>query len=361
MDNVAPSDVRCPTDAYFCGKSNSASRHAVQARHNDKNTPGKHMASLSYESSQPAAPSFSVCICTRDRPEDLARALRSVEASTYPAHQIIVSDDSKEPHTRAMVTSEFPQVVFLEGPRKGLGANRNSALEAVTGTHVAFIDDDAALSPDFLARMAQSLQNGGQHPEKLIITGYELNHGVKIFANGTTFFGYQSRVYRAGDFQDTVVINSTVFPAWLFKVIRFDEHLVYGYDEVDIMMRATLQGKCAVRSLPEAFNFHYPSVVNREYYSSFTEASRVYVTHKRYKWFERKRAKAAVFLTLAIAHNVLHNVRSHGLKGFSRSMRTASLALGYIRRYTPEGLALQNENNRTRTHLSSNLGSRPLP
>jgi glycosyltransferase involved in cell wall biosynthesis len=333
----------------------------VHARHNDKNTPGKHMVNSFHESSPPAAPSFSVCICTRDRPEDLARALRSVEASTYAAHQIIVSDDSKEPHTRVMVTSEFPQVVFLEGPRRGLGANRNSALDAVTGTHVAFIDDDAALSPDFLERVAQSLKNGGQHPEKLIITGYELNHGARIFANGTTFLGFQSRAYRAGDYQNTVVINSAVFPSWVFKLIRFDEHLVYGYDEVDIMMRATLQGKCVVRSLPEAFNCHYPSMVNREYYRSFIEASRIYVTHKRYRWFESNRTKAAVFLTLAMAHNVLHNVRSHGPKGLARSVRTASLARGYIRRYTPEGLALQNENNRTSTHVSSNLGSRSVP
>lgn len=319
------------------------------------------MVNAFHESSQPAAPSFSVCICTRDRPEDLARALRSVEASTYPAHQIIVSDDSKEPHTRAMVTSQFPQVVFLEGPRRGLGANRNSALDAVTGTHVAFIDDDATLSPDFLARMAQSLQNGGKHPEKLIITGYELNHGTKVFANATTFLGFQSRPYRTGDFQDTVVINSAVFPAWLFKVIRFDEHLIYGYDEVDILMRATLQAKCVVRLLPDVFNSHFPSMVNRDYYASFTEASRVYVTHKRYRWFEHNRAKAALFLTLALAHNILHNVRAHGPKGLSRSARTLSLARGYIRRYTPEGLALQNENNRTCTHVSSNLGSRSVP
>src|ERR1700712_2369706 len=272
FNNLAPSDVRCPTDAYFCDKSNSASSRAVHARHNDKNTPGKHMVNSFHESSPPAAPSFSVCICTRDRPEDLARALRSVEASTYAAHQIIVSDDSKEPHTRVMVTSEFPQVVFLEGPRRGLGANRNSALDAVTGTHVAFIDDDAALSPDFLERVAQSLKNGGQHPEKLIITGYELNHGARIFANGTKFLCFPARAYGTGDYQNTVVINSAVFPSWVFKLIRFDEHLVYGYDEVDIMMRATLQGKCVVRSLPDAFNCHYPSMVNREYYRSFIEA-----------------------------------------------------------------------------------------
>jgi glycosyltransferase involved in cell wall biosynthesis len=332
------------------------------------------MVIASQESSQRAAPPiaadpsavhhpvrFSVCICTRNRPEDLARALRSVDASTLPAHQIVVSDDSTDPRTREMVAAEFAHVVFLEGPRRGLGANRNCALDAVTGTHVAFIDDDATLSIDFLARVAESLQHGGQHPEKLIVTGYELNRGTRVYANGTTFLGFQARPYRSGDHHDTVVINSAVFPTWLFKLIRFDEHLVYGYDEVDIVMRATLQGKCVVRLLPDAFNSHFPSTVNRDYYASFIEASRIYVTHKRYRWFERNRPKAALFLSLAIAHNVLHNVRAHGPRGIARSVRTASLASTYIRRYTPEGRALQNEDHRTRTHVSSNLGSRSLP
>ena len=319
------------------------------------------MVTAVHEPSPSAAPRFSVCICTRNRPGDLARALRSVEASTYPAHQIVVSDDSTDTLTREMIAADFPQVVFLEGPRRGLGANRNCALDAVTGTHVAFIDDDATLSIDFLACMADSLQHGGQHPEKLIVTGYELNRGERVYANATTFLGFQSRPYRTGDNHDTVVINSAVFPAWLFKLIRFDEHLVYGYDEVDIVMRATLQGKCVVRLLPEVFNSHFPSAVNRDYYAAFLEASRIYVTHKRYRWFERNRPKAALYLTLAVTHNLLYNLRAHGPKGLASSVRTLSHASSYIRRYTPEGLALQHEDHRTRTHLSSNLGSRSLP
>ena len=319
------------------------------------------MVTAVHQPSPSDAPRFSVCICTRNRPGDLARALRSVEASTYPAHQIVVSDDSTDTLTREMMAADFPRVVFLEGPRRGLGANRNCALDAVTGTHVAFIDDDATLSTDFLTRMAESLQHGGQHPEKLIVTGYELNRGERVYANATTFLGFQARPYRTGDQHDTVVINSAVFPAWLFKLIRFDEHLVYGYDEVDIVMRATLQGKCAVRLVPEVFNSHFPSTVNRDYYAAFVEASRIYVTHKRYRWFERNRPKAALFLTLAVAHNLLHNLRAHGPKGVARSARTVSHAIAYIRRYSPEGRAIQHEDHRTRTHLSSNLGSRSLP
>ncbi|HEX3638704.1 MAG TPA: glycosyltransferase family 2 protein, partial [Paraburkholderia sp.] len=222
------------------------------------------MVTAVHQPSPSDTPRFSVCICTRNRPGDLARALRSVEASTYAAHQIVVSDDSTDTLTREMMAADFPRVVFLEGPRRGLGANRNCALDAVTGTHVAFIDDDATLSADFLSQMADSLQHGGQHPEKLIITGYELNRGVPVYANATTFLGFQSRPYRTGDHHDTVVINSAIFPAWLFKLIRFDEHLVYGYDEVDIVMRATLQGRCAVRLLPDVFNSHFPSTVNRD-------------------------------------------------------------------------------------------------
>ncbi|WP_158934436.1 glycosyltransferase [Burkholderia sp. S171] len=50
-------------------------------------------------------------------------------------------------------------------PRRGLGANRNCARDAVTGMHVTLTDDDATLSTDFLSQMAESLRNGGRHLE----------------------------------------------------------------------------------------------------------------------------------------------------------------------------------------------------
>ena len=92
----------------------------------------------------------SVCICTRNRPQELSKALHSVERSTYPAFEVIVSDDSTNDETKKLIISHFSTVKYLDGPRKGLGANRNNILKAVTGSQVLFIDDDVILNENFL-------------------------------------------------------------------------------------------------------------------------------------------------------------------------------------------------------------------
>ena len=99
----------------------------------------------------------SVCICTRNRPQELSKALHSVERSTYPAFEVIVSDDSTNDDTKKLMISHFPTVKYLEGPRKGLGANRNNVLKSVTGSHVLFIDDDVVLHENFLEMVCNKL------------------------------------------------------------------------------------------------------------------------------------------------------------------------------------------------------------
>jgi glycosyltransferase involved in cell wall biosynthesis len=74
-----------------------------------------------------------------------------------------------------MIAADFPRVVLLEGARLNLGANRNCALDAVTGTYVAFIDDDTTLRTDLLSQIAESLQHDGRYPGKFITKFYELN------------------------------------------------------------------------------------------------------------------------------------------------------------------------------------------
>ena len=88
---------------------------------------------------------ISICIPTRHRPEDLSECITAIEASSVPVLEIVVSDDSTDERTRLMIQSRYPQVIYVSGPRKGLGPNRNSAIEAATGEWILFLDDDARL------------------------------------------------------------------------------------------------------------------------------------------------------------------------------------------------------------------------
>lgn len=264
----------------------------------------------------------SVCICTRNRPQELTKALHSLERSTYPAFEVIVSDDSTNDDTKMLISSHFPKVEYLDGPRKGLGANRNNVLKGVTGSHVLFIDDDVVVNENFLELMCNKLASLAEKEnlEKLIITGIENKNGQLVFPGEQSFVGWQNVKYKEGDTIKTVVINSALFPSSLFKEILFDEKLVYGNDEVDLTTRAIKKG-FKIFLFPEAINFHFPSDINRDYYEPYHDATRIYVTFKRYFATENNKFKALVYLIYAFIHTVAFNWRYRGIPGLIGTFR----------------------------------------
>jgi GT2 family glycosyltransferase len=271
---------------------------------------------------------ISVCICTRNRPADLSRALSSIATAGSRPFEVIVSDDSTNDATRRLLAAEFPGIVHVEGPRRGLGANRNTALRQAKGTHILFIDDDVLLGVDFLHQAQTVLARA---PATTILSGIELNHGTPVHPHRTTFLGYQAIDYRDNDIYETVVINATVFPKTLFSRALFDENLVYGCEEMDIASRAVMLHGYHILFLPALANAHLPSLANREFYAPFTEASRIYVTFKRYVWIERRPAKASMFLLLAYAHILAHDLRRRGAGGVRAFASTVARSLSYIR------------------------------
>jgi glycosyltransferase involved in cell wall biosynthesis len=278
-----------------------------------------------------AAIRFSVCICTRNRPDDLRTALASVFASEFPANDVVVSDDSTDDRSRAMVAAAFASVTYVEGPRIGLGANRNCALAHARGTHVLFIDDDVVLAPDFLGGVAACLAGLGAGAARSIVGGTELNHGVRVFPHRVSFLGYQSIDYADGERRETVVINASVFPRAMFDTLRFDPSLVYGCDEMDVCVRAVYLHGYEIVFIPGLANSHFPSNINRDYYAPYMEASRIYVQFKRYYWVERRRAKAALFLAVTCLHMLAYFLRSRRWRGFAAFGMTVARSLGYIR------------------------------
>ena len=268
---------------------------------------------------------LTICICTRNRPEDLALALQSVNAARPPVAAIVVADDSTDDRTLNLVTDRHPHVSYVPGPRRGLGANRNTALSRVRTSHVAFIDDDARLNPEFTGIWREALAALPAPRARIIVTGGERQGELVIHPKAPTFLGHQSRIYLPGEELRTIVINSAVFPRDLFDEVKFDEQLIYGSDEVDIAMHAVGLGYRIV-GVPALVNDHFPSPVNREYYAGHADAARLYVMMKRYARVERSFAKAGLFAVIGPAHLMGHAVRRGGLPGIRAAARTIGQA-----------------------------------
>lgn len=99
-------------------------------------------------------PSLTVAICTKDRPEPLARCLASLErlrgASLNSAFEVLVVDNAaSDARTRDLVAT-FAGVRYAAEPRPGLDFARNRAVEDARGDLLAFLDDDVVVDAGWL-------------------------------------------------------------------------------------------------------------------------------------------------------------------------------------------------------------------
>lgn len=278
----------------------------------------------------------SVCICTRNRVDELLNCLESISRSTLPAAQVVVSDDGDEDIGALMAAQDLP-LDYTRGPQTGLGANRNKAIATATGDQLLFLDDDAALGKDFLATVAAKLAEiPADRVSKTIVTGAEINRGRTVKPNGLDMLGFQTRPYRPGEPLRTVVINATLFPRRVFDQVLFDPSLAYGFEEVDFATRAHGLG-FAILPCFEATNFHFPSPSGRGEYSSLASASRLYVTLKRRRWTEGSRLRAWGGFGVAALHLLLSAVKRMGVAGFGEACRTIAQARAYYADYLSTG------------------------
>lgn len=267
----------------------------------------------------------ALCICTRNRPEEVVKALAGAAHSLLPLAQILVSDDSDEAQAaRTRDVCATLGVTYIYGPHRGLSANRNHCLDHLdVGIEaVAFIDDDVIIRPDFLSEAAKALHHA---PLRTIITGRENKDGVDVTPHNCSFWGHQEVPPRDEDDYHTIVINTTLFPRELFEQVRFDEALRYGSEEADICAQAEALGY-RIQYESGISNDHYPSLVNRGEYPRFIEASRLYTTYKRYLLLERNRGKAIIYALLAPLHLLVSLCKKRQLRYIPTAVNSICLA-----------------------------------
>ena len=95
---------------------------------------------------------ISIALVTRNRPESLRRCLRSWRSQTIEPFEIVVSDDSDEEFQAEVkrIAVEFG-AKWINGPQRGLYANRNHVARACLGSHFFSSDDDHEHPKDLLA------------------------------------------------------------------------------------------------------------------------------------------------------------------------------------------------------------------
>ncbi|MFM6081605.1 MAG: glycosyltransferase family 2 protein, partial [Dolichospermum sp.] len=86
---------------------------------------------------------LSIALVTRNRPESLERCLKSLRSQNVQPFEVVISDDSDIEHQKATKdVAERWECRYIQGPSRGLYANRNHAALACKGTHIRTMDDD---------------------------------------------------------------------------------------------------------------------------------------------------------------------------------------------------------------------------
>lgn len=100
------------------------------------------------------SPRFSVVIPAFNSAATLARAIESVRAQAWPAHEILVVDDGSTDAT-AEVAAGFDGVCLIRQKNSGVSGARNAGAAAATGDWLAFLDADDWYAPDRLRLHAE--------------------------------------------------------------------------------------------------------------------------------------------------------------------------------------------------------------
>jgi glycosyltransferase involved in cell wall biosynthesis len=88
-------------------------------------------------------PTVSIVISTRNRRDDVLRAIESALAQEYPSLEVLVYDDASTDGTAEAVSAEFPEVrLHASSERGGYLRWRNRGFRESRGAYVVSIDDD---------------------------------------------------------------------------------------------------------------------------------------------------------------------------------------------------------------------------
>lgn len=138
----------------------------------------------------------SVVICTRDRPEALARCLASLPHQTLlPTEIIVVDNASKDERTRDVACAAG--TTYIREDQPGLDFARNAGARAARGEIVAYTDDDVSLHPRWLERLVRAFDA----PHVMAVTGLVLpaELATKAQRHFETYWGF-GRGFRRRDF-----------------------------------------------------------------------------------------------------------------------------------------------------------------
>ncbi|MBD1821721.1 glycosyltransferase [Cyanobacteria bacterium FACHB-DQ100] len=244
---------------------------------------------LSLDTKPETLPTLTVVICTKDRPEDLARCLQHLLAlqGDPAAFELLVVDNAPSDQRTETLVASLPTVHYVQEPKPGLDFARNRALQTVQTEMLAFIDDDVAVDRGWLAGLRSAI---AQYPEAAAFTGlvlpYELATDAQVlFEQAGGFRRGFDRIYYGQSEPDNPFYpcGSGIFGAGCNMAFRRDALLQLGGFDDALDTGAPLPGGGDLDIFYRVVRAGYPLVYEPRYLV-FHRHRREYEKLRRQYW-----------------------------------------------------------------------------
>lgn len=293
--------------------------------------------------------SIATIIPTRNRPQDLARCLRSLQAQRQAPDLVIVCDSSDAEETSVLCEKMAREdsgfcLRYLRSKSRGASIQRNLAIGVLPEDidYVLLADDDVVFDPEYLALLSGVLSNdvartivgiAGVAQEERRLAPIWYRAYIRLFLLGNT--RACGKVLASGVNIAPALDGACADADWLFGCalyrrevfteVRFAEGLRgYSlYDDVDFSMYARALGRLVV--CPCALLDHRHSVLARPDEAAFAEMEIV----NRY-WLVRRHLPA-IRNRLAYWWSVVGLLVIHGSRAISRRSGGAQRWSGTLR------------------------------
>ena len=266
---------------------------------------------------------FSLVLATKNRTADLKVFLESLVYSSYKNYEVILVDQSEDSHAlnNEGLAKNYDFVRYIRDSGRGLSRARNIGLNYVSGTILAFPDDDCWYPSEILKRVHAFLYESPcyflcgsyQEPGDAFPVAGNIKRSIN-FINGNT-----NGVASVGIFINLRKIA--------LREISFDEKIGAGTllpiaEETDLILRLIRKGYKGVQDT--SFFVYHPVV--RE--SNFLNVDKKFAA-QAYVRFKNKRIPIVFFMmVLSVSKDILFIFSSAHRKSFIAKVKGIYYAVG---------------------------------
>lgn len=270
---------------------------------------------------------LSVCITTINAVDALKLCLQTLWQSKVKPYQVVVSDDSLLPEIQQQnrhIVEQYSQTNYVIGPRLGVCANRNNALDRLPSPSdfIVFIDDDICVAADFIANAVSRYKTMTPKQRQLTF----LTGGTP---NRVSFRGY----FTPSDLPSCVDLHTAFFPTSFFQCEKWDENIFFGFEDALLCLQAIKLGY-RILYCPElrvVDTRSGKSTLDKggyggvSEYKIYIEAARLYIGVKRYREIEPNILKLVAFLIIYFLHMSIYLFRQQALRAWSDILRRSNV------------------------------------